>query len=277
VVRDALGVGLCEADRDLDLEAEPVDGETLRMPVERLAELVRRRGPVVVLTGAGISTESGIPDFRSPTGVWARYDPAEYATIDAFRADPRKVWSFYSLRLRVLLDAEPNAGHAAVAELERANHVTAVITQNIDGLHQRAGSRDVVEVHGSIRSSTCPGCGASYTLDELLALLEDADAPACPRCGEIVKPDVVMFGELLPEAAIDRAYELARETRLLLVVGSALEVWPVSMLPGETVTSGGSVAIVNRGPTSFDARAAVKIEGDAGETLSALAVALGSG
>jgi NAD-dependent deacetylase len=274
VVRDALRVGLREADRDLDLEAEPVDGETLRMTVERVAELVRRRGPVVVLTGAGISTESGIPDFRSPTGVWARYDPAEYATIDAFRADPRKVWSFYSLRLRILLDAEPNAGHFALAELEHAGHVTAVITQNIDGLHQRAGSGDVIEVHGSIRTATCPGCRAVYTLDELLALLESVEAPACPGCGEIVKPDVVMFGELLPEAAIDRAYELARATGLLLVVGSTLEVWPVSMLPGETVASGGDVAIVNRGPTSFDGRAVVKIEEEAGETLAALAEAL---
>ena len=274
MVRDALRVGLREADRDLDLEAEPVDGETLRMTVERVAELVRRRGPVVVLTGAGISTESGIPDFRSPTGVWARYDPAEYATIDAFRADPRKVWSFYSLRLRILLDAEPNAGHFALAELEHAGHVTAVMTQNIDGLHERAGSRDVVEVHGSIRTATCPGCRAVYTLDELLALLESVEAPACPGCGEIVKPDVVMFGELLPEAAIDRAYELARATGLLLVVGSTLEVWPVSMLPGETVASGGDVAIVNRGPTSFDGRAVVKIEGEAGETLAALAEAL---
>jgi NAD-dependent deacetylase len=238
--------------------------------VSRLAELVRRRGPAVVLTGAGISTESGIPDFRSPTGIWAQYDPAEYATIDAFRADPRKVWSFYSQRLRVLVEAEPNPGHAALAELERADHVTAVVTQNIDGLHQRAGSSDVVEVHGSIRSSTCPGCGASYGLDELLVLLEGAEAPECRQCGAVVKPDVVMFGELLPAAAIDRAFELARSTGLLLIVGSTLEVWPVSLLPDETVANGGAVAIVNRGPTSFDDRAAVKSDGAAGETLGAL-------
>jgi NAD-dependent deacetylase len=244
------------------------------MTVARLAELLRRRGPAVVLTGAGISTESGIPDFRSPSGIWAQYDPAEYATIQAFRADPRKVWSFYSLRLRVLVEAEPNTGHTALAELERAGHATAVVTQNIDGLHQRAGSADVVEVHGSIRSSTCPGCGASYRLDELLGLLAGTDAPECPRCGAVVKPDVVMFGELLPAAAIDRAFELARTTGLLLVVGSTLEVWPVSMLPDETVAGGGEVAIVNRGPTSFDDRAAVKSDGAAGETLAALVRAL---
>jgi NAD-dependent deacetylase len=270
VVGDALRVGLREADGEIELEPVAVDGETLRMSVERLAGLVRELGPAVVLTGAGISTESGIPDFRSPTGIWAQFDPAEYATIDAFRADPRKVWSFYSLRLRVLVEAEPNAGHEALAELERAGHVSAVVTQNIDGLHQRAGSRDVTEVHGSIRSSTCLGCGASYGLDELLALLEDAAAPLCTRCGEVVKPDVVMFGELLPVAAIDRAYELARSTRLLLVVGSTLEVWPVSLLPDETRAAGGAVAIVNRGPTSFDDRAAVKWDGAAGESLAAL-------
>jgi NAD-dependent deacetylase len=238
--------------------------------VGRLAELIRERGPAVVLTGAGISTESGIPDFRSPTGIWAQYDPAEYATIEAFRADPRKVWSFYSVRLRVLVEAEPNPGHAALADLERAGHVSAVVTQNIDGLHQRAGSTDVVEVHGSIRTSTCPGCGASYRLDELLTLLAASAAPVCPACGAIVKPDVVMFGELLPEAAIDRAFALARDAGVLLVVGSTLEVWPVSTLPDETLGHGGRLAIVNRGPTAADGRAAVKVDGDAGETLAAL-------
>ncbi len=246
------------------------------MSVDRLAQLFRRHGPAVVLTGAGISTESGIPDFRSPTGIWAQYDPAEYATIEAFRADPRKVWSFYSMRLRVLVEAEPNAGHAALAALEREERVSAVVTQNIDGLHQRAGSRDVVEVHGSIRRSTCLDCGAAYGLDELLGMLEDTEAPVCRRCGAIVKPDVVMFGEVLPEAAIDRAYELARSTGLLLVVGSTLEVWPVSMLPQETFAGGGQVAVVNKGPTAIDDLAVVKIDGGAGETLAALVAELSS-
>jgi NAD-dependent deacetylase len=256
------------------VEVEAVDGETLRMSVERLAELVRRLGPAVVLTGAGVSTESGIPDFRSPTGIWARYDPQEYATLDAFRADPVKVWSFYALRLRALTEAQPNAGHLALAELERAGHVRAVVTQNIDLLHERAGSRDVVEVHGSIRTSTCPGCGSRYTLDEVVRLLDESDAPRCPACGAVVKPDVVFFGELLPEVAIDRAYELARSARLLLVVGSTLEVWPVSLLPDETARSGGRVAIVNKGPTTCDDQAVLKIEGSAGETLAALAARL---
>jgi NAD-dependent deacetylase len=171
------------------------------MSVERLAELVRARGPVVVLTGAGISTESGIPDFRSPTGIWARYDPQEYATIDAFHADPVKVWGFYALRFRALTEAEPNAGHIALAELERAGLVRAVVTQNIDLLHERAGSRDVVEVHGSIRTSSCLRCGSRYPLQEVLRQVEADGFPRCTECQEVLKPDVVFFGELLPEAA----------------------------------------------------------------------------
>jgi NAD-dependent deacetylase len=245
--------------------------------VERLAELIGQRGPAVALTGAGISTESGIPDFRSPSGIWARYDPQEYATIEAFRADPIKVWSFYALRFRALTEAEPNAGHLALAELERSGHVRAVVTQNIDLLHERAGSREIVEVHGSIRTSSCLRCGARSTLAEVLPLIDDEGGPRCRACGAVLKPDVVFFGELLPEAAIDRAYELARSTGVLLVVGSQLEVWPVSLLPDETVQAGGVVAIVNKGPTSFDDRASVKIEGGAGETLTALVRALAGG
>jgi NAD-dependent deacetylase len=239
--------------------------------VEQLAELVRRRQPVVVLTGAGISTESGIPDFRSPTGIWARYDPMEYATIDAFLADPVKVWDFYGRRLDALLEAEPNDGHRALAELEERGWIEAVVTQNIDRLHERAGSRDVVEVHGSIRTSSCLDCGAVVGFDEVRRLLP---APACPHCGRILKPDVVMFGELLPEAAMERATELAAGAGLLLVVGSSLEVYPVAGLPQETLARGGSLAIVNRGSTPFHRRASLTLDAGAGETLRALAKAL---
>ena len=132
------------------------------MSASELAELIRERRSCVVLTGAGVSTESGIPDFRSPTGLWAQVDPMEYASIDAFRRDPVKVWSFYKPRVAMLTEAEPNPAHRALAELERAGFVQAVVTQNIDLLHQRAGSRNVVEVHGSIRTATCPGCGERY-------------------------------------------------------------------------------------------------------------------
>ena len=226
-----------------------------------LAQLIRTRQPCVVLTGAGISTESGIPDFRSPTGIWAEYDPMEYATIDAFRRDPAKVWEFYALRLDALANAEPNAGHLALAELERVGLVRAIVTQNIDGLHQRAGSREVIEVHGSIRTATCLVCGTETPLDGAM--------PRCPRCAAIMKPGVVMFGELLP-GAMERATELAREAGLLLVVGSALEVYPVAGLPEETLSAGGALAIVNRGPTGYDGRADLKVDGGAGETLSTL-------
>jgi NAD-dependent deacetylase len=244
------------------------------MSVSELAELIRGRQPCVVLTGAGVSTESGIPDFRSPTGLWANVDPMEYGSIEAFRRDPRKVWSFYKPRVEMLTGAAPNPAHTALAELERLGLVDAVVTQNIDLLHERAGSEEVVEVHGSIRTSTCPGCSRTYELERVLELLAQADAPECPDCGEVLKPDVVFFGEVLPAAAIDRAYGLARQTRLLLVVGSALEVYPVAGLPLETLGTGGEVAIVNRGPTSFDSKASLKIDGSAGEVLSHVVAAL---
>jgi NAD-dependent protein deacetylase/lipoamidase len=220
-----------------------------------------------VLTGAGISTESGIPDFRSPTGIWAQYDPMEYATIGAFRRDPSKVWEFYALRFEALRTAEPNAGHLALAELERRGLVSAVVTQNIDGLHLRAGSQEVIEVHGSMRTASCLDCGEQVPLDPA--------APQCPSCDSILKPGVVMFGELLPEGAMERATELARGAGLMLVVGSSLEVYPVAGLPEETVTSGGALAIVNRGPTPYDSLATVRIDGGAGATLSAVTRELG--
>jgi NAD-dependent protein deacetylase/lipoamidase len=227
-----------------------------------LAELLRDRQPCVVLTGAGISTESGIPDFRSPNGIWAEFDPMEYATIDAFRRDPAKVWEFYALRLDALATAQPNAGHLALAELERRGQVQAVVTQNIDGLHQRAGSREVIEVHGSIRTATCLECGTESPLR--------AAMPRCPNCGAIMKPGVVMFGELLPPGALERAADLARGAGLLLVVGSTLEVYPVAGLPEETFSAGGALAIVTRGSTPYDERADVKVDAGAGETLTRL-------
>jgi NAD-dependent deacetylase len=174
----------------------------------------------------------------------------------------------------MLSNAEPNDGHRALAELERRGLLAAVVTQNIDLLHERAGSRDVVEVHGSIRTSTCPRCGAIYPLEQVLELLGASDAPACPECGAVLKPDVVFFGELLPTHAIDRAYELARRVALLLVVGSGLEVYPVADLPLETIRAGGSVAIVTRGATTLDHQAELKIDGGAGETLAAVVRAL---
>ena len=246
----------------------------MKPTVRRLAELVRTRQPCVVLTGAGISTESGIPDFRSPTGIWAEYDPAEYATISAFRRDPVKVWEFYALRFEGLTRAQPNEGHRALAELERRGLIRAVVTQNIDTLHERAGSREIVEVHGSIREAECLACDERVPLADVVELLRERPAPPCPRCGEILKPAVVMFGELMPEREIDRAFELAGEAGLLLVVGSSLEVHPVAGLPDTTLMAGGELAIVNRGSTPYDRLASVRMASGAGETLAALAAAL---
>lgn len=237
-------------------------------PPISLARLIQKNQPCVALTGAGVSTESGIPDFRSPTGMWAEFDPLEYGSLGAFRADPAKVWRFYAPRFSMLTDAEPNAAHTALAELERMGLLSAIVTQNIDLLHERAGSENVVEVHGSIRTSTCPGCSARYPLREVLELLERGEgAPQCPACEAFLKPDVVFFDEALPEESIDQAYELAAEARLLLVVGSSLEVWPVAELPLVTIRSGGKVAVVNDGPTSIDGEATLKLGGKAGEVL----------
>jgi NAD-dependent protein deacetylase/lipoamidase len=241
------------------------------MSADALAALLRERQPCVVLTGAGISTESGIPDFRSPSGIWAEIDPMEVASINAFRRDPERVWRFYRERIDTLLEADPNSAHFALAELERRGLVQAVVTQNIDMLHTRAGSRAVIEVHGSIRSSVCLSCGGAEALDSVRAQLDERPAPLCPGCGTILKPGVVLFGEVLPPVEMERATTLARAAELMLVVGSSLEVWPVAGLPLEAR----SFAIANRGPTALDDRAVLKIDGAAGETLAALLEALG--
>ena len=239
-----------------------------------LAALIRDRGPVVVLTGAGMSTESGIPDFRSSSGLWAEVDPLEVASIDAFRRDPLRVWHWYGPRIAGLLAAEPNAGHLALAALERAGHVRAIVTQNIDRLHSRAGSQDVTEVHGSIASFTCLACGGDEALEPVLGQLETREAPVCPACGSILKPGVVMFGELLPPDAMLRAERLCRDAPLLLVVGSSLQVWPVAGLPNETLSAGGTIAIVNLEETPYDAHAATIVREPSGPILAAVANAL---
>lgn len=224
-----------------------------------------------MLTGAGMSTESGIPDFRSPTGIWADVDPYDVASIDAFRRDPERVWRWYGPRIRGLLAAQPNAGHLALARLERAGLVQAIVTQNIDTLHGRAGSVDVLEVHGSIRRAICQACGAQETLASVLAQLERHPVPRCGACAAIPKPDVVMFGEMLPGAVYARAEQLAGAAPLLLVVGSSLQVWPVAGLPEATLAAGGALAILNAEETPFDERAELVVRSPAGETLAAVA------
>ena len=240
------------------------------MSAVELAALIRERQPCVVLTGAGVSTESGIPDFRSESGIWADVDPFEVASIQAFGRDPERVWGFYRDRIHLLREAEPNAAHHALAELERRGLVEAVVTQNIDTLHSRAGSREVIEVHGSIRSAECLRCLWSEPAEAVLAQLEERPSPLCPQCDDVLKPGVVLFGELLPPGSMERATDLARMAGLVLVIGSSLEVWPVAGLPLEAR----AFAIVNCGATALDDRALLKIDAAAGETLAAVVDAL---
>jgi NAD-dependent deacetylase len=253
-----------------------VAGQVTSAGVDRLAELVRSARSVVALTGAGISVPSGIPDFRTPrTGLWENVDPMEVAHIDVFHRDPERFWHFYGDRFASLRDKRPNGAHHVLAELERRGVLDAVITQNIDGLHEAAGVRELIEVHGSISHASCLVCGERHELEDVRERL--AAAPdGVPRCSSEhpLKPDVVLFGELLPEAALERASLLAAGADVLLCIGSSLEVWPVAQLPRLTLASGGAVALVTKGRTPYDRAAAVKLDGDVVGELEALLAAL---
>ena len=240
-----------------------------------LARLVRESRSTVALTGAGVSVPSGIPDFRSPgTGIWEKVDPFEVATIDAFHRDTRRFWEFYRPRFEMLGDKRPNAAHDALAELERRGLIEGVITQNVDRLHRKAGTERLIEVHGSIGSSSCTTCGASWPLDEIEALFDEDGVATCSGCMGKVKPDVVLFGELLPEAAMNEARVLAAGAELMLCVGSSLEVYPVAGLPELTLGAGGSVAVITKGPTPYDGDASVRMFGDVVEEMTAVLAAL---
>jgi NAD-dependent deacetylase len=236
---------------------------------------VRSAGSAVALTGAGISVPSGIPDFRSPgTGIWEKVDPLEVAHIDAWRRDPKRFWHFYGARFQTLGDKRPNGAHEALVELERRGLLDAVITQNVDMLHRKAGTRELIEVHGSIASSSCLECGARYELDEVLTRLGAGDVVPTCDCGRPLKPDVVLFGEILPRDAMERACELVEGADLLLCVGTSLEVHPAGDLPRLTLAAGGAVVIVTQGATPFDDRATLRLDGDVEEELRALVAAL---
>ncbi len=246
---------------------------------ERLAELIREAGSVVALTGAGISVPSGIPDFRSPgTGLWENVDPMEVAHIDVFRRDPERFWHFYGERFQTLEDKRPNRAHEALAVLESAGLLDAVITQNIDRLHARAGSQELIEVHGTIAHSSCLRCETRYDLADVRRRqsVDGGNVPRCD-CGDALKPDVVLFGEYLPVDALRRAERLAAEADLLLCIGSSLEVYPVAELPAVTLAAGGRIAILTQGPTRFDDRAAVRCSGDIVDELERVLGALGVG
>jgi NAD-dependent deacetylase len=242
---------------------------------EELAGLIEASERVVALTGAGVSVPSGIPDFRTPgKGLWAKVDPMAVATIDAFHSDTKRFWDFYRPRFHDLADKEPNAAHMVLAELERRELLDAVITQNIDRLHRKAGSDDVVEVHGSIATASCTSCAASYPLEEVESLFEADGIATCTCCAGKVKPDVVLFGELLPAEAMARAEQLCSSADLLLCIGSSLEVHPVAGLPEVTLGRGGRIAIVTRSSTPYDSDAVVRLDGDVAEDLQAVLAAL---
>jgi NAD-dependent deacetylase len=237
----------------------------MRELLARAAEWLASARKAIALSGAGASTESGIPDFRSATGLWTRFDPREYATLGAFLAHPEKVWRLFAELWR-LLEARPNPGHRALAELEAEGGVAGIITQNIDGLHQAAGSQRVVEFHGSYRSFSCLACNASYLLEEVGHL---GMPPRCRACEFILKPDVVLFDEAIPAHALQGSAELMEGADLVLVIGTSGEVYPASMIPRQVRYRGGRILELNLEPAP-DLQADLVLQGRFGEIMPAL-------
>jgi NAD-dependent deacetylase len=232
-----------------------------------LIEALRQAERVVALTGSGISAESGVPTFReAQTGLWARYDPQRLATPEAFDRDPHLVWEWYEWRRNLVSEALPNPGHRALAELERRVPEFSLITQNVDGLHQRAGSRDVVELHGNILRSRCSREGVIVEPEDR----DDAVPPRCPRCGALLRPDVVWFGEMLPAGALEAASEAARGCELFLSVGTSSLVYPAAALGYEALESGATLVEINAGETPLSRQADHVLRGRAGELLPEL-------
>ncbi|NPA92568.1 MAG: NAD-dependent deacylase [Chloroflexi bacterium] len=236
------------------------------------AQIVRQARRGVILTGAGVSTPSGIPDFRSEnSGLWQKHNPMEVASLAAFRHHPDRFFAWMRPLLQDMLRAEPNPAHYALAALQQAGYFSTLITQNIDGLHQRAGSVRVLEVHGSLETATCTMCYQTYPSETFLeAYLATGAVPHCPACGGVLKPNVVLFGEQLPWQTWEAAEEAARTCDVMLIAGSSLEVMPVARLPVEAARHGAAIVIVNQTPTYMDERADVVLRGDVASLLPAL-------
>lgn len=237
-----------------------------------LSEVARRlldARHAIALTGAGISVPSGIPDFRSPGGLWTTYPIEQYGTINAFRKDPYKVWRLFKAIAATVDAADPNPGHKALAQLEEQGLLHAVITQNIDWLHQRAGSKNVIEFHGSAGTFTCLACRASYDKDDAMARLDEDDIPHC-SCGTPLKPDIVVFGESIPQDNLQRAYDHADRADLILVIGTSAQVVPASMLPPVVASHGGKIVEFNLEKTALSHRADILVQGNAAKTLPEL-------
>ncbi len=245
----------------------------LQALINQAIEHLQHAQKVVALTGAGVSTPSGIPDFRSPTsGVWEQHDPFEVASIYAFREHPENFYEWIRPLARLTLEAQPNPAHLALADLENFGPLEALITQNIDMLHHRAGSRNVFEVHGHLRSVTCMGCASNYPAKDLLAdFVVSGDMPRCMRCKHVLKPDIVLFGELLPMRTLKAAQMYTLASDLMLVAGSSLEVAPAGDLPALAKQTGARLIIVNKEETHVDEQADVVIRADAAEILPQLA------
>jgi NAD-dependent deacetylase len=239
---------------------------------EQLAHLIIQSKKVVVFTGAGISTESGIPDFRSPGGIWSRYDPEDF-TIQKFLSGPaarRTIWKM-SIEGGLLTEAEPNLAHHAIAELHHLGKLDCVITQNIDSLHQKAGvpEEKVFELHGNMQWVVCLSCGRRLPMPEVLQRIRDGvEVPDCPDCQGILKPDAVFFGEALPQGTLQEAIRRAQHCDLMIVIGSTLVIYPAAYIPTYATEAGAKLAIVNLTPTPFDHYAAVVIRGRAGDAMS---------
>ncbi len=242
------------------------------MSLDRIVEDVARAliaadGKAVALTGAGISVESGIPDFRSAGGLWERFDPMEYATIDAFRRRPEKVWEMIFSLEELLVRAQPNPAHLALATLERAGLLRGVVTQNIDNLHQRAGSSRVVEFHGNGQRLRCLSCGTMRDAGDTGQ--PGGEPPRC-ACGEILKPDVVFFGEQIPNAALTGATEILDGCRVMLVAGTSATVYPFASLPGAAASRGCTLVEVNLEPTPLTSSCDLTLHAPASESLAAV-------
>jgi len=249
-----------------------MDSPELDKRIKLAAKLIKKANKIVALTGAGISTESGIRDFRGPDGLWKEEDPMKWAHINAFMNDPSAYWARAADPNRAMNfeNVEPNEGHKGLAELERMRKLSAVITQNVDGLHQKAGNSEVVELHGSVIGAHCLSCGAQYKrLDILERVKKGENPPLClqPGCKGLLKSNTILFGESLPEQALMRAYQLSESCNLMLVLGSSLVVYPAAQFPNIAKRCGANLIILNLEETDKDYLADIVINGKIGETL----------
>jgi NAD-dependent deacetylase len=246
------------------MEKMPILSDATQEGIIDAAELICNSKRVVVLSGAGISTPSGIPDFRSPnTGLWEKNDPYEVASLSAFRYHPERFFEWMRSLAACIFAAKPNAAHYSLAQLEQKGHLHAVITQNIDILHQRAGSKNVYEVHGSFATLTCVRCYRQYdSAGYMSAYLERGEIPHCPDCTGILKPDLVLFGEQLPAKTWLKAVELSKRSDLMIIAGSSLEVLPVAGLPMRALENGAHLILINHSETYLDVRADVVFHDD---------------